>query len=169
MESNPNVATFIKELVLELPRWFEPRFVVPLAGMIFASTMNTVSLAAERFEAERGRGCEAEEARRDGQGVPRGGVQPAALDGQGLGTGVRCGQRPVATVGRAADPADHRPDPVAGPFGVGQALEHHGADITIGEPFDASVFLAEADAARQQDNWRVERQAAEVDVQGIGV
>ena len=39
--------------VLDLPRWFEPRFVIPLAGMIFASTMNTVSLAAERFESER--------------------------------------------------------------------------------------------------------------------
>ncbi|MGI9431633.1 MAG: ABC transporter permease [Myxococcota bacterium] len=42
--------------VLDLPRVFEPRFVVPLAGMIFANTMNTVSLAAERFEAECGRG-----------------------------------------------------------------------------------------------------------------
>jgi putative ABC transport system permease protein len=31
-----------------LPRWFEPRFVVPLAGMIFANSMNTLSLAAER-------------------------------------------------------------------------------------------------------------------------
>jgi putative ABC transport system permease protein len=42
----------VTQLVLELPRWFEPRFVVPLAGMIFANAMNTVSLAAERFEAE---------------------------------------------------------------------------------------------------------------------
>jgi putative ABC transport system permease protein len=36
------------QLVLDLPRWFEPRFVVPLAGMIFANSMNTLSLAAER-------------------------------------------------------------------------------------------------------------------------
>ena len=43
----------VTQVVLDLPRWFEPRFVVPLAGMIFANTMNTVSLAAERFEAER--------------------------------------------------------------------------------------------------------------------
>ena len=50
--------------VLDLPRWFEPRFVVPLAGMIFANTMNTVSLAAERFEAESGRGEAPGDARR---------------------------------------------------------------------------------------------------------
>ncbi|MDH3686662.1 MAG: ABC transporter permease [Myxococcales bacterium] len=49
--------------VLDLPRWFEPRFVVPLAGMIFANTMNTVSLAGERFEAECGRGEAPERAR----------------------------------------------------------------------------------------------------------
>jgi putative ABC transport system permease protein len=42
----------VTQVVLDLPRWFEPRFVVPLAGMIFANTMNTVSLAAERFESE---------------------------------------------------------------------------------------------------------------------
>ncbi len=29
-----------------------PNYVVPLAGMIFANSMNTVSLAAERFESE---------------------------------------------------------------------------------------------------------------------
>jgi putative ABC transport system permease protein len=45
----------VTQLVLDLPRWFEPRFVVPLAGMIFANAMNTVSLAAERFESELGR------------------------------------------------------------------------------------------------------------------
>jgi putative ABC transport system permease protein len=54
----------ITQLVLELPRWFEPQFVVPLAGMIFANTMNTLSLAAERFESEVGRGVDAAEARR---------------------------------------------------------------------------------------------------------
>ena len=42
----------VTQIVLDLPRWFEPRFVVPLAGMIFANLMNTVSLAAERFESE---------------------------------------------------------------------------------------------------------------------
>ena len=54
----------VTQLVLDLSRFFEPRFVVPLAGMIFANAMNTVSLAAERFEAERRRGIEHEAARR---------------------------------------------------------------------------------------------------------
>jgi len=46
----------VTQLVLEMPRWFEPNLVVPIAGMIFANSMNTVSLAAERFESEFKRG-----------------------------------------------------------------------------------------------------------------
>lgn len=46
----------VTQLVLELPRWFEPPVVVPIAGMIFANSMNTVALAAERFDSERARG-----------------------------------------------------------------------------------------------------------------
>ena len=42
----------VTQLVLELETWFEPKLVVPIAGMIFANSMNTVSLAAERFEVE---------------------------------------------------------------------------------------------------------------------
>lgn len=38
--------------VIDIEPWFQPRYVIPLAGMIFASAMNTVSLAAERFHAE---------------------------------------------------------------------------------------------------------------------
>ena len=38
--------------VLDLNPWYEPRYIVPLAGMIFANSMNTVSIAAERFESE---------------------------------------------------------------------------------------------------------------------
>jgi putative ABC transport system permease protein len=53
----------VTQLALELPRWFEPRFVVPIAGMIFANAMNTVSLAAERFESECGSGASYIEAR----------------------------------------------------------------------------------------------------------
>ncbi|MGD8831162.1 MAG: ABC transporter permease [Pseudomonadales bacterium] len=49
------VLALVTQVVLDLPRWFEPRFVVPLAGMIFANAMNTVSLAAERFQAETAR------------------------------------------------------------------------------------------------------------------
>jgi putative ABC transport system permease protein len=54
----------VTQLVLDLPRWFEPSFVVPLAGMIFANAMNTVSLAAERFESERDRDVDIVGARR---------------------------------------------------------------------------------------------------------
>jgi len=41
--------------VLDLSFWFEPRILVPLAGMIFANSMNAVSIAAERFESEMSR------------------------------------------------------------------------------------------------------------------
>ena len=41
--------------VLDLNPWYEPRFLIPLAGMIFANSMNAVSIAAERFESERER------------------------------------------------------------------------------------------------------------------
>ena len=46
------VLVFITQFVLQLPRWFEPRFVVPIGGLIFANAMNTISLAAERYESE---------------------------------------------------------------------------------------------------------------------
>jgi len=38
--------------VLELEKLYEPRYVIPLAGMVFANTMNALSLAVERFEKE---------------------------------------------------------------------------------------------------------------------
>lgn len=38
--------------VLTLESFYEPRFVIPIAGMIFANTMNAVSLCVERFEKE---------------------------------------------------------------------------------------------------------------------
>lgn len=62
--SGLTMLAIVTQLVLDLPRWFEPSFVVPLAGMIFANTMNTVSLAAERFESERGGGVDVVLARR---------------------------------------------------------------------------------------------------------
>ena len=43
--------------VLDAEPWYAPRIVVPLAGMIFANAMNSVSLAAERFAAERDGGA----------------------------------------------------------------------------------------------------------------
>lgn len=54
----------VTQLVLGVDPWFSPRYVVPLAGMIFAGSMNAVSLAAERFEAERDDGRDLSEARR---------------------------------------------------------------------------------------------------------
>ncbi len=45
----------VTQAVLSLTTWFEPRYLIPLAGMIFANSMNAVSLAAERFESEMAR------------------------------------------------------------------------------------------------------------------
>jgi len=42
----------VTQLVLQMQTWFEATLVIPIAGMIFANSMNTVSLAAERFESE---------------------------------------------------------------------------------------------------------------------
>ncbi|MBT8422778.1 MAG: ABC transporter permease [Gammaproteobacteria bacterium] len=52
-------------LVLNPDPWFEPRIVVTLGGMIFASAMNAVSLAAERFAAELSGGAVSDTARRN--------------------------------------------------------------------------------------------------------
>lgn len=38
--------------VLELTPWYQPRYIIPLGGMILANSMNSISLAAERFQAE---------------------------------------------------------------------------------------------------------------------
>lgn len=38
--------------VLELNPWYEPRYIIPLGGMILANSMNSLSLAAERFQSE---------------------------------------------------------------------------------------------------------------------
>lgn len=54
----------ITQLVLTLDPWYEPSFMVPLAGMIFAASMNAVSLAAERVLAELRRGASYLDARR---------------------------------------------------------------------------------------------------------
>ncbi len=54
----------VTQFVLQMKKWFEPSLVVPIAGMIFANSMNTVSLAAERFESEYNRGEDYIDARR---------------------------------------------------------------------------------------------------------
>tara|TARA_A100001011_G_C13893735_1_gene668122 strand:- start:128 stop:649 length:522 start_codon:yes stop_codon:yes gene_type:complete len=42
----------VTRFVLQLEPWYLPRYVIPLAGMIFASSMNGISLAAERLRSE---------------------------------------------------------------------------------------------------------------------
>ena len=49
--------------VLDLNPWYEPQFLIPIAGMIFANSMNAVSIAAERFENESSRENSYREAR----------------------------------------------------------------------------------------------------------
>ena len=44
--------SIIVAAVLELTPWYEPRYIIPLGGMILANSMNSISLAAERFQAE---------------------------------------------------------------------------------------------------------------------
>ena len=54
----------VTQFVIDVQPWYQPRYLVPLAGMIFASAMNAVSLAAERFEAEKAAGKSYRDARR---------------------------------------------------------------------------------------------------------
>jgi len=46
------VLLLITQAVLGLDPWFLPSYMIPLAGMIFANSMNSISLAGERLEAE---------------------------------------------------------------------------------------------------------------------
>ncbi|MCD4741422.1 MAG: ABC transporter permease [Desulfobacteraceae bacterium] len=55
---------FITKGVLNLQPWYWPQYMIPLAGMIFANSMNSVSLAAERLNAEIERDVPYEKARR---------------------------------------------------------------------------------------------------------
>lgn len=50
-------------VVLDLENAFEPRFIIPLAGMIYANAMNALSLCAERYEKEKEHGQTHESAR----------------------------------------------------------------------------------------------------------
>ncbi len=42
----------ITQGTLSISPWYAPHTIIPIAGMIFANSMNSVSLAAERFDAE---------------------------------------------------------------------------------------------------------------------
>ncbi len=54
----------VTQLLLQLDPWYMPRFMIPLAGMIFSSAMNGVSLAAERLQAEFDNGIKYDEAKK---------------------------------------------------------------------------------------------------------
>jgi len=53
----------VTQAVLALEPWYQPQLMIPLAGMIFANSMNSVSLAVERLNAELERNVPYEEAR----------------------------------------------------------------------------------------------------------
>ena len=43
----------VTQVVIGLTPWYEPSYMIPLAGMIFANAMTAISLAAERYETAR--------------------------------------------------------------------------------------------------------------------
>ncbi len=49
--------------VLNFEPWYNPQYIIPLAGMIFANSMNSISLASERYFDEIGRDVTPVEAR----------------------------------------------------------------------------------------------------------
>lgn len=53
----------VTQAVLDLHPWYWPSYFIPLAGMIFANSMNSLSLAADRLDAEIKRDIEYEQAR----------------------------------------------------------------------------------------------------------
>ena len=58
------VLGLVSQLVIAVEPWYEPRYVIPIAGMVFSGAMNAVSLAAERFAAEASRDVSLAEAKR---------------------------------------------------------------------------------------------------------
>ena len=58
------VLALVSQAVIGIDPWFSPRYLVPLAGMIFSAAMNTISLAGERAYAESDRGVSFAETRR---------------------------------------------------------------------------------------------------------
>jgi len=58
-----SVLVLVTQGVLRLSPWYRADIMVPLAGMIFAGSMNAIALAGERYYEERGRGVENMDAR----------------------------------------------------------------------------------------------------------
>ena len=40
------------QLIIDVTPWYDPRYLIPLAGMIFSNSMNSVSIAVDRFGGE---------------------------------------------------------------------------------------------------------------------
>ncbi len=57
------ILMLVTQGVLQLQPWYLPSYMIPLAGMIFANSMNSVSIAGERLMAELSRGVTYNEAR----------------------------------------------------------------------------------------------------------
>lgn len=46
------ILALVTQAVIDVEPWFKPRYVVPLAGMIFSGSMTAISIAAERLGSE---------------------------------------------------------------------------------------------------------------------
>jgi len=57
------VLVVVVAFVIPLTPWHQMRYIIPLAGMIFANAMNILSLSAERFQTETDRNVPFEKAR----------------------------------------------------------------------------------------------------------
>ena len=57
------VLIIMTQAVLTINPWYDPSYLIPLAGMIFANCMNGISLAAERLESELNQGKSFQEAK----------------------------------------------------------------------------------------------------------
>lgn len=58
-----SVLVLVTQGVLDLDPWYRPQYMIPLAGMIFAYSMNALSLAADRYFHEVGNGIDQTNAR----------------------------------------------------------------------------------------------------------
>lgn len=57
-----SVLLVVTQGVLDIEPWYNPRYLLPLAGMIFTSSMTAISLSLERFESELNSGVSSQQA-----------------------------------------------------------------------------------------------------------
>ncbi|NNC38297.1 MAG: ABC transporter permease [Acidimicrobiales bacterium] len=53
-----SVLVLITQGVLQIDPWFKPQYLIPLAGMVYAYSMNALSLGADRYYHETGQGAD---------------------------------------------------------------------------------------------------------------